>query len=122
MVGTEGRSTGPRPNLAGYVRSIREAGSADEVLGLLREAKDYLTDQDMLRLQGVCQLALAKLRATVDVRCPRCKRPTATTAAGKNRCCCHHCRMEFESEDDGDVGYGSPSRRLEREERRRVRR
>ena len=52
-------------------------------------------------------------------RCPRCHRPTDTPGGSTLRAFyCHHCQMEFEPEDDGDVGYGSPSRRLEREERR----
>lgn len=57
-----------------------------------------------------------------EARCPKCNRRTVTTASGKNRWYCHGCKMEFEDEDDGTIGYGSPSRRLEREERRAARR
>jgi hypothetical protein len=30
------------------------------------------------------------------------------------------CRMEFEAGDDGDIAYGRPSRRIEREEAMRA--
>jgi len=50
-------------------------------------------------------------------RCPLCGTMSRTTSHGKDRWYCHHCRMEFEP-DDGDIGYGRPEKRLEREERR----
>ena len=53
-------------------------------------------------------------------RCPRCHTITATTSGTTDRAWyCHECRMEFEPDDDGDIGYGRPSKRLEREERRK---
>lgn len=56
---------------------------------------------------------------TQSARCPRCNRKSSTPHAGCHVWYCHVCRMAFEAIDDGDVGYGRPSRRLEREERRR---
>ena len=53
----------------------------------------------------------------MTAKCPKCGHTTHTPSFGKDRWYCHDCQMEFESEDDGDVGYGSPSRRLERQER-----
>lgn len=53
------------------------------------------------------------MSATATARCPKCGRPTSTPAVGRDRRYCHFCRMEFESE----IGYGLPSKRLEREER-----
>ena len=55
-------------------------------------------------------------------RCPRCSTLTSTRADGRDRWYCHRCKMEFESEDDGTVGYGPPDRRMRREEARRERR
>jgi transposase-like protein len=57
-----------------------------------------------------------------SARCPRCKTVSTTQAAGKARYYCHKCRMEFEVIDDGDIGYGLPERRLNRQERRRSKR
>jgi len=54
--------------------------------------------------------------------CPRCGQPTASAAAGMARFYCHRCRQEFEAIDDGDVGYGDPSRRMQRAERQQPRR
>ena len=50
-------------------------------------------------------------------RCPRCNRVTHAKTHGKDRWYCHFCRMEFEPDDDGDIGYGPPHRRVMREER-----
>lgn len=59
---------------------------------------------------------------TDTARCPRCGRRTATpSAANPHAWFCHHCTMEFEDVDDGDVGYGRPEKRIEREERVRER-
>jgi transposase-like protein len=53
-------------------------------------------------------------------KCPLCKRRSHTKSArNAHTFYCHHCLKEFEDLDDGDVCYGRPSRRLEREERRR---
>ena len=52
-------------------------------------------------------------------RCPLCGRIEAViSAAGRGRWYCRHCGMEFDDEDDGDIGYGPPDRRLRRQERR----
>jgi transposase-like protein len=51
-------------------------------------------------------------------RCPRCHRVSHSPSQGKDRWYCHHCKLEFESTDDGDVGYGRPEKRLEGEERK----
>ena len=58
----------------------------------------------------------------MEARCPKCGRRSQTPSAGHARWYCHACRMEFESLDDGDITYGRPERRLEREERREERR
>ena len=51
-------------------------------------------------------------------RCPSCGHGTATKSGSTARAWyCHECRLEFEPEDDGDIGYGRPEKRLEREER-----
>ena len=34
---------------------------------------------------------------------------------------CPHCRIEFEPESDGDIGYGDPARIAERREQREIR-
>lgn len=56
-----------------------------------------------------------------SAKCPKCHRISHTQAAGKARWYCHHCRMEFEALDDGDVTYGRPEKRLEREEQQKAR-
>ena len=53
-------------------------------------------------------------------KCPQCGRLTATPHNATPRAWwCHTCKMVFEDVDDGDIGYGRPSRRLERQEGRR---
>ena len=54
-------------------------------------------------------------------RCPWCNttkhvRPSGTSYRAWY---CGRCGKEFEPEDDGDIGYGRPSKRLERKERER---
>ncbi len=53
-------------------------------------------------------------------KCPRCRKPSTTPCRGKDRFYCHHCRMEFEGEDDGTVTYGDPSRIAELRELRQL--
>lgn len=51
-------------------------------------------------------------------RCPRCGRPSATTTATNDHTFwCSHCSIEFDDQDDGDVGYGTPERHAMRHER-----
>jgi len=54
----------------------------------------------------------------MEARCPKCGRRSTTASAGNHRWYCHHCRMEFEDQDDGDITYGRPEKRLERDEAR----
>lgn len=51
-------------------------------------------------------------------RCPQCNQQSAHPS-GRNYYC-SNCRQEFDPTDDSDIGYGPPSRRIEREERRRA--
>ena len=51
-------------------------------------------------------------------KCPKCGKRNVRPSGDRNWFC-GECRMEFDPTDDGEVGYGSPSRRLEREERNR---
>jgi hypothetical protein len=60
-----------------------------------------------------------KTGTTDTPRCPRCNRRGSTNEG--TICYCHHCKMQFDSQDDGTVGYGDPSRRIEREERQAAR-
>lgn len=54
-----------------------------------------------------------------EARCPRCGKRTATPHGDRQtEFYCHHCKMAFDAEPDGDIGYGGPDRRLLREERR----
>lgn len=52
-------------------------------------------------------------------RCPWCNtaRHVSSSATTLRAWYCGKCRREFEPEDDGDLGYGRPERRLERQER-----
>jgi len=53
-------------------------------------------------------------------KCPRCGHLTSTKHNATPRAWwCHECKMPFEPEDDGDISYGPPDRRMRREERRR---
>lgn len=54
-------------------------------------------------------------------RCPRCNTPSETETNRPHAYYCHRCQMEFEAIDDSDIGYGRPSKRLERKERQRER-
>jgi len=51
-------------------------------------------------------------------RCPKCGRKSYLSGSGSHCWYCHYCQMEFEDIDDGDLGYGQPSKRLERQEAR----
>ncbi len=56
-------------------------------------------------------------------RCPRCNRPTDTPGGSTLRAWyCHHCQMEFEPEEDGDVGYSRPETIAARREEYKARR
>ena len=51
--------------------------------------------------------------------CVKCGAMTAATSGESgDQFYCHHCRLEFAQTDDGDLGYGRPSKRLERCERK----
>ena len=66
----------------------------------------------------------AKMAVEPEVaRCPRCGMATVTKSGSTDRAWyCHHCELEFEPEDDGDIGYGDPAKiaagRLDRERRK----
>lgn len=51
--------------------------------------------------------------------CPWCNTPRHVRTSGTSYRAwyCGRCQREFEAEDDGTIGYGPPSRRIEREER-----
>jgi len=51
--------------------------------------------------------------------CPWCNTEQHVRLIGHRHFYCNKCKREFDGEDDGDVTYGRPSKRLEREERRR---
>ncbi len=51
-----------------------------------------------------------------EPRCPRC-RSSRMRKLGEKHYFCVECRAESDGIDDGDVGYGRPSKRLERQER-----
>ena len=48
-------------------------------------------------------------------KCPACKRPGIES--GQRLWYCPTCQMEFESGDDGTIGYGDPTYYAERNER-----
>jgi hypothetical protein len=53
-----------------------------------------------------------------DLRCPACGQQTVDRGNGFGYC--HGCKMEFDSESDGDVTYGDPARIVERREQREL--
>ena len=53
-----------------------------------------------------------------EAKCPKCGRKTATPWGDGDDFYCHRCKMAFSPIDDGEVGYGPPSRRVERKEQR----
>jgi tRNA(Ile2) C34 agmatinyltransferase TiaS len=55
-----------------------------------------------------------------EATCPRCHKPTATPS-GDRYFWCHNCKMEFDTEDDGDIGRGRPDRIAERREEYQIR-
>ena len=58
---------------------------------------------------------------TVTPKCPWCKTAAQVYEHGDREFWCRRCNRIFDGIDDGDVGYGGPSRRMEREERRQQR-
>lgn len=54
-------------------------------------------------------------------RCPFCNHKSVIPD-GHCNWYCNHCRATFDGVDDGDVGYGPPSRRIERQERNNLQR
>lgn len=54
--------------------------------------------------------------------CPWCKTPKRVYPHGERNFQCLECKRIFDAVDDGDVSYGPPSRRIEREERAKERR
>lgn len=55
-------------------------------------------------------------------KCPRCRRESTTATDSPHAFYCHWCKMEFDDEDDGTIGYGNPERFAERNERHQQRR
>lgn len=53
---------------------------------------------------------------TTQVPCPKCG-IRSNTPVGARGFYCHGCKMAFEPEDDGTIGYGDPARNAERRER-----
>jgi transposase-like protein len=51
-------------------------------------------------------------------KCPWCGTNKHVRLTGFRHFYCANCAREFDDSDDGDIGYGSPSRRIEREERK----
>ena len=51
--------------------------------------------------------------------CPLCGKRKHVRVNGFRDFTCLGCKMDFDGEDDGDVGYGRPSKRMERGERRK---
>lgn len=49
-------------------------------------------------------------------RCPFCSSP-AVIPDGPRNWWCHDCKRTFDGIDDGDIGYGRPDKRIERQER-----
>lgn len=63
------------------------------------------------------------MNTTSEARCPRCNRRTSTTSsANQHAFYCHHCKMEFEAVDDGDIGYRRPETNAANAEQRAARR
>ena len=58
----------------------------------------------------------------IKPHCPWCNTNKHVRTSGTNLHAfyCGRCGREFEDVDDGDVGYGRPEKRMEREERRRL--
>ena len=56
-------------------------------------------------------------------KCPWCGTAKHTREGSQPKTWyCGKCSKEFEAEDDGDITYGRPEKRMEREERQRARR
>lgn len=53
-------------------------------------------------------------------KCPWCNTAKHVAALGCHRLYCGKCKREFEDVNDGDIGYGRPSKRMEREERKKT--
>lgn len=60
----------------------------------------------------------------ITPRCPWCGTPRYVRASGTTYRAwyCGNCGREFEAEEDGDIGYGPPDRRMTRQERHQQRR
>ena len=54
-----------------------------------------------------------------EAKCPKCGRKT-TAPWGDEDFFCHHCKMAFSTQDDGDFGYGRPDKVAERREKERL--
>ena len=53
--------------------------------------------------------------------CVHCHKVNAVRPYGNRDWYCLDCKIIFDPEDDGDVGYGPSDRRMNREERRKAR-
>lgn len=51
--------------------------------------------------------------------CPWCKTANHVRTIGHRHFYCGKCRREFDGVDDGDISYGRPEKRMERQERGR---
>ena len=62
---------------------------------------------------------------TIDAptpKCPWCKTAKKVYTHGEREFICLGCKRIFDGIDDGEIGYGRPEKRMEREERRKERR
>jgi ribosomal protein L37AE/L43A len=50
--------------------------------------------------------------------CPMCGSDKNVRVHGSHDFTCMNCKMDFDGIDDGDIAYGRPEKRMEREERR----
>ena len=64
---------------------------------------------------GVGEIAMPE-----QARCPKCNR-RSDTPYGERGFYCYSCRLGFEPEDDGLIGYSRPAVNAERNERRELR-
>ena len=54
-------------------------------------------------------------------RCPKCGTNKHAYTHGEREFWCRKCNVLYDGIDDGDVGYGAPDKRMNREERRQSR-
>lgn len=55
-----------------------------------------------------------------QTKCPLCGRIKKVVQRRDGTFWCNHCNVQFDDQEDGDIGYGSPeSNAIRNEERRR---